>query len=106
LINCANTVVRLEIETNKVVGTLEHSAVYGFTVKLAGGYDLQLLARWNESTFYKKLKQVLPDSKDQELWLDYFASALSINSTFHNWLFCIGDGLNGKSMMLKAMHDA
>jgi phage/plasmid-associated DNA primase len=106
LINCKDRVVRLDIETNTVVDLLEHSSVYGFTVKLAGNYDPELLGKWEESDFYKKLVEVLPDPNDRKPWLHFFASALSIGTSFHCWMICVGAGLNGKSMMLKAIFDA
>jgi P4 family phage/plasmid primase-like protien len=102
LINCGNQVVRVSRESG-TVSLLPWHPDYRFTTQLAGCFRPELIALWEHSLFYEKLCEVLPDKADRHLLLDMFASSLWYDNRFEVVLFCIGNGLNGKGMLINTL---
>jgi P4 family phage/plasmid primase-like protien len=98
LINCANCVVRVNLENGQCEG-LEHSPDYMFTLQVSSNY----LPEAKCPEFFRVLREVLPAKENRVLNLDFACSCLLPDCRFQCMLFCTGSGGNGKSTIWEAI---
>jgi P4 family phage/plasmid primase-like protien len=102
LINCLSNVLEMDCASGKIVRTLNHDANYMFLSKLGANYNSEAIA----PLFMKAAKETSPDIADRELLLDFSSTILLPNSPHECALICIGEGGNGKSVIMDSIASA